>query len=111
MEFVNNMMLLQFCLIVLYLASELKGNPITKLGIGFSFLTLNFMLITGIDGKECKANCNYNQFDDDDVCHISIYYSGYLTGKSTNFNTTKGFRSGPSVKSIRNGKCCWKVYQ
>ena len=37
MEFVNNMMLLQFCLIVLYLASELKGNPITKLGIGFSF--------------------------------------------------------------------------
>jgi len=53
MEFVNNMMLLQFCLIVLYLASELKG----------------------IDGKECKENCNYNQFDDDDICHISIYYS------------------------------------
>ena len=39
MEFVNNMMLLQFCLIVLYLASELKGNAIIKLGIGFSFLT------------------------------------------------------------------------
>ena len=100
---------------MLYLASELKGNPITKLGIGFSFLSLNLMLtsllITGIDGKECKENCNYNQFDDDDICHISIYYSGYLTGKSTNFNNTKGFRSGPSVKSIRNGKCCWKVYQ
>ena len=67
-------------------------------------------IITGIDGKECKDNCEYRGFEED-ICQISTYYRGYLRGKSNNFKNTKRFKSGPTVRSIRNGKCCWKVYQ